>query len=222
MTLYFFFVGNVSPNVVNYLLSGIFLESPFVKMQNTNNNYSLELISSAALGGIQNMTMGKKGCSLPDLLSVLTKLTDLITNFITLPNNCANNAILVHNTLAPVLSDVEGVEDVEGILENHHLNRLLPLVEFLALFIELFTPYFVEVSSLQDDDGTIFFQIDETNNEFYFAFYDDHLEFAFGNFDEFVSLTWGEIALDLVKEVEPVKGEENIVPSKLKELGTHR
>jgi len=72
---------------------------------------------------------------------------------------------VVHNTLSEILSDVKGVEDVGGV----KLHSFLPFAELLAVFIELFTHYLVEVSTIQDD-GEIFCQIDEKNNEFYFPF----------------------------------------------------
>jgi hypothetical protein len=75
--------------------------------------------------------------------------------------------------------------------EINYLNHpLLPYIELLALYIRINTSECIEISYLIDDDGILFFQIDEYNNKFYFTFFSDRIEFAFGNFDVYVSMTW--------------------------------
>ena len=176
-----------------------------------NSDSIIKLLLNAVFGGFQNTLAGKDGCSLAQLMTAITRLVELLDKIHATPNEAAN---LVHTTCAEILSDVEGVAD-EDIS-----NPLLPFAELLALFIELFTPYFVEVSSLQDENDNVFFQIDEKNNKFYFAFFHDHLEFAFNNFDEFESVPLNTINLTVSDAHEQHKpGCEGVVPSKLRKLG---
>ena len=80
-----------------------------------------------------------------------------------------------HDKLSSVLRDVEGIN------EEDSSHPLLPIVDIFALIVELFTSYYVEVSALYaNNEGVIFFQIDEVSNKFFFAFYQDYkVEFSF-------------------------------------------
>lgn len=157
-----------------------------------NDNMINSFLSEIAIK-FQNTIKGKKGCSHLEFVDILHKLGKIYK----IP-------IEVHKFLVHILNDTVGV------IELHH--PLLPFAELLALFIEFCTPYFVEVSSLQDDDGNVFFQIDENNNEFYFTFFDDHLEFSFGNFDNYKSVRWNACG-----ELEPEC--QKVTPSILREAG---
>ena len=165
-------------------------------------------------GGLQNVAKGKQGCKIEELFATSLKLVELLSKIHNIRPEEASE--VVHSTLSKILSDTEGV--------YHHQNPLLPFAEILALFIELFTPYFVEVSSLEDQDDKVFYQIDEKNNEFYFAFFGDHFEFAFGDYNNCQSFLWSAIfpVSEVQREPEPEpqheSGSVGVVP-KLRELG---
>ncbi len=74
-------------------------------------------------------------------------------------------------------------------LLNH---RLLPYVQILALYIRINTSYQIEISSLENDKGDIYFQIDEINNKFYFTF-SENFEYAVENFNSYISVDWNDM-----------------------------
>jgi len=152
-------------------------------------------ILKAISGGFRNLAVNKKD-SQTKFINTYDKLMDITLGMIG-NETVETSADVIHNNICELLDDTEGI--------IHPPNILLSSTEIFASFIELFTPYFIEVSSIVDDDGQIFFQIDEKDNKFYFTFFEDRLEFAFGNFNEYKSFRWCE--------------DENSILSMMKELG---
>lgn len=64
----------------------------------------------------------------------------------------------------------------------NHVNQ--PYVQILAMCLRIYN-YKFEISTIDDkvDNKKYYFQIDESNNLFYFTFFDDYIEFAINNFD---------------------------------------
>ena len=92
----------------------------------------------------------------------------------------------MYEIVPPLLSDIECINEFDL------RNPILPYIELLAFFIELFTPFNVEVCSLYNDDNGAYLQIDEANNKFYFTFYATEIEFGI-KFDKCFSVPISEL-----------------------------
>lgn len=138
----------------------------------------LQFMLTSVLGRVENIQSSKKCCTIEELPEILSVLIPLLQEIKEAKEAESSHVVkLIHNTLSPFLH-------TEGVI--HPSNQLLPFAELLALFFRLFTPYVVQVSTIEDEDSKeVFSQIDEEKNKFYFAFFKDHFEFAFNNFNEY-------------------------------------
>lgn len=124
-------------------------------------------------GGETNVKNGKYDLNF--LVTTVCKLFQVIEDIKT---NQEDLIKIVHENISPLLNYIECINEFDL------KNPSLPYAELFGLFIELFTEYKVEVSSLQEDD-IVYLQIDEVDNKFYFSFFPDYLEYAFGDFNKF-------------------------------------
>lgn len=144
------------------------------------NNQNLNIINFKCIETLlKNIKDNKKGFKKVKVLNKFNLIYQLLDN---LKNE---DKFYLYEIIRKLLRDTDCLE-----IEHINNNSDLIYIGLLGLFIELFTPFNIEISSINNDDpeNEPFLQIDEENNMFYFTFFKDRLEFAHGNFDNFFTI----------------------------------